>query len=52
MTSATYIYENIEHGSIEKLIKGIQKIFTFLFSELTLRLYFVKKTGTDSVEPI
>ena len=34
MTSATYIYENIEHGSIEKLIKGIQKVFTFLFNKV------------------
>ena len=31
MSTSNYIYENIEHGSVEKLIKGIQRVFYFLF---------------------
>ena len=34
MSSATYIYENFELGSVEKLVKGIQKVFHFLFNKV------------------
>ncbi|MCD6356153.1 MAG: hypothetical protein J7L66_02610 [Anaerolineaceae bacterium] len=34
MNGATYIYKNIEHGSIEKLVKGIQKVLNLLFTKV------------------
>ena len=34
MAAGTYIYETIEHGSIENMIKGIRKVFYFLFAKV------------------
>jgi len=30
----TFLYKTIEQGSIEKLVKGIQKVFSFLFNKV------------------